>query len=78
MLGLGRRLACSLGVALLASGTAFAHPGHGPGGGDFSLPHYLTEPEHLFFVLPALVVAVFGGSVSRMLSRRRASSKSRV
>ena len=78
MRGLGRRLAYSLGVALLASGTAFAHPGHGQGGGDFSLPHYLTEPAHLLFVVPVMLVVLSAGPVSRMLQRRRASSKSRV
>lgn len=78
MRGLGRRLAYFLGVALLASDTAFAHPGHGADGGDFSLTHYLTEPAHLLFVVPVMLVALFAGPVSRMLSRRRASSKSRV
>ena len=52
MLGIGRRLACAIGMALLASGTAFAHPGHGRGGGDFSALHYLGEPEHLLLAVP--------------------------
>ncbi len=78
MRGVGRRLAYSLGVALLASGTAFAHPGHGRDGGDFSLPHYLTEPAHIVFVVPVLLMALFAVPVSRIVSRRRASSKSRV
>ena len=47
------RRACSLMSALLAPATAWAHPGHGVGGGDWSLRHYLTEPEH---VLPALAL----------------------
>ena len=69
MLGLGRRLACSLGVALLASGTAFAHPGHGSGGGDFSPLHYLSEPEHLLFAAPLVVLVALGARALR--SRRR-------
>jgi hypothetical protein len=78
MRGMGRRLAWAFGMALLGSGTALAHPGHGHGGGDFSLPHYLTEPAHLLFVVPVLLVALFGGPASRMLARRRAISSSRA
>ena len=62
MRGLGRRLACTLGMMLLAGSTAFAHPGHESGGGDFSLSHYLTEPEHLMVVVPLLLLVAFGAS----------------
>lgn len=72
MLGLGRRLACSLGVALLASGTAFAHPGHGIGGGDFSPLHYLSEPDHLLFAVPVLLLAgLIAPNLTRILRSRR-------
>lgn len=37
----------SLVLALLAlPAAAAAHPGHGFGGGSYSLLHYLTEPVH--------------------------------
>ena len=70
MLVIGRRLACAFSLALLASGTAFAHPGHGRAGGDFSALHYLGEPEHLLFAVPLLVlVALLGARAIR--SKRR-------
>jgi hypothetical protein len=47
------RYACSLVAAVLVPATAWAHPGHGARGGDWSLRHYLTEPEH---VLPGLAL----------------------
>ena len=62
MLGLGRRLACTLGMTLLAGSTAFAHPGHGSGGGDFGLSHYLTEPEHLLVAVPVLLLLVLAAA----------------
>ena len=34
---------------------AAAHPGHGDGGGDFSLMHYLSDPLHI--VIGLLLVA---------------------
>ena len=49
------RGASSLMAAVLVPATAWAHPGHGVGGGDWSLRHYLTEPEH---VLPALALFI--------------------
>ena len=53
------RYACSLVAAVLVPATAWAHPGHGVGGGDWSLHHYLTEPEHVLSGLASfLVVAV--------------------
>lgn len=69
MLGIGRRLACAIGTALLGSGTAFAHPGHERGGGDFSALHYLGEPEHLLFAAPLVVLVALGARALR--SRRR-------
>ncbi len=33
-------------VSCLSSGVAYGHPGHGVGGGSFSLVHYFTEPQH--------------------------------
>lgn len=73
MLGIGRRLACGFSMALLASGTAFAHPGHGRAGDDFSALHYLSEPDHLLFTVPFLVlVALLGARAIR--SKRRDSA----
>ena len=51
------RQACSVVAAVLVPATAWAHPGHGVGGGDWSVRHYLTEPGHLLGWL-ALFVAV--------------------
>jgi hydrogenase/urease accessory protein HupE len=66
MLGTGRRLACAIGMALLTGSTAFAHPGHGRSGGDFGLPHYVTEPEHLLLAVPVLLlVALAAGHLGR-------------
>jgi hydrogenase/urease accessory protein HupE len=75
MLGFGRQLACTLGMALLAGSTAFAHPGHGRGGGDFGLPHYLTEPEHLLFGIAVLVIVALSGV--RIARSVRASRRAR-
>jgi len=66
----GRRLAWAFGMALLGSGTALAHPGHGPGGGDWSALHYLREPEHLFFAIPFLALLALVGDRA-LRSRRR-------
>ena len=45
---------CSFLIAGLASSPSWAHPGHGVDGGDWSLHHYLTEPEHLVGLPPSL------------------------
>jgi hydrogenase/urease accessory protein HupE len=51
---------------------AAAHPGHGHGGGDFSLTHYLTEPMHLSVAIPLLMlVALIATRVTRARSLRR-------
>ena len=70
MRGSGRRLAWAFGMALLGSGTALAHPGHGPGGGDWSALHYLREPEHLFLAIPLLALLALVGDRA-LRSRRR-------
>ena len=70
MLGTGRRLVCAISMALLASGTAFAHPGHGRSGGDFGLPHYVTEPEHLLLAVPVLLLVALAAA---HLRRNRAN-----
>jgi hydrogenase/urease accessory protein HupE len=75
MRGFGRRLACTLGMALLVGSTAFAHPGHGRGGGDFSALHYLTEPDHALFAITALLAAAvaagYGARLFRSKTRQR-------
>jgi len=35
------------GVMLVAARVAEAHPGHGAGGGSYSLQHYAIEPVHV-------------------------------
>lgn len=75
MLGFGRRLACSLGMALVVSSTAFAHPGHGRGGGDFSAMHYLTEPAHAFFAIAVLLVAAVAAGYGTRHVRAKARQR---
>jgi hypothetical protein len=68
-----RAAAVAMSWLALASSAA-AHPGHGRGGGDFGLPHYLTEPAHLVSTVLALVVlAMLGTHAIRTLrsARRR-------
>ena len=61
---------CSFLIAGLISSPSWAHPGHGVGGGDWSLVHYLTEPDHL---VPALGLAlVVAGSSWPAIRARRA------
>jgi hydrogenase/urease accessory protein HupE len=64
----------AIGLAWLAlASPAAAHPGHGSAGGDWSALHYLSEPEHLLFAVPFLVlVAVLGARVLRSRRRDRA------
>ena len=52
---------CQLIVLLSIAFPAFAHTGHGSGGGDFSLLHYLKEPEHAIGML--LYVILISGVV---------------
>jgi hydrogenase/urease accessory protein HupE len=54
-------------VALVSP--AAAHPGHGRASGDWSALHYLSEPEHLLFAVPFLVVVAVLGT--RALRARR-------
>jgi|HubBroStandDraft_6_1064221.scaffolds.fasta_scaffold152337_2 hydrogenase/urease accessory protein HupE len=63
---------CSLLIAGLLSSPSWAHPGHGVGGGDWSLAHYLTEPDHIAAALglALLVAAFFAG---RAIRARRAT-----
>jgi hydrogenase/urease accessory protein HupE len=63
---------CSFLIAALASSPSWAHPGHGVDGGDWSLLHYLTEPDHLVGVLGLLAVAVWF-FVRRFVRARRAN-----
>jgi hydrogenase/urease accessory protein HupE len=61
---------CSFLVAGLASSPAWAHPGHGVDGGDWSLLHYLTEPDHLIGAL-GLAILVAGSFAWRATRARR-------
>lgn len=73
MIGFRRRLATAAMLALLLTSPAFAHPGHGPHGGDWSALHYLIEPAHLLFAVPVLVLAALGagyGTRTRRLRQR--------
>lgn len=57
--------------ALLWTGAAIAHPGHGPGGWlSASLQHLLNEPDHLAALLTPLVAGV-GLLAWRLVRRRR-------
>jgi hypothetical protein len=58
------RRVCSLMAAILVPATAWAHPGHGVGRGDWSLRHYLTEPEH---VLPGLALFLVVAVIWRLV-----------
>ena len=62
---------CSFLIAGLASSPSWAHPGHGADGGDWSVLHYLTEPDHLVVAL-GLAVLVAWPFVRRAISTRRA------
>lgn len=53
--------------ALLLSGVAVAHPGHGTFTGT-EIGHYLTSPVHLGVALAAIVLAI-------VLIRKRISKK---
>lgn len=63
---------CIFLIGGLASSPALAHPGHGIDGGDWSLLHYVTEPDHLVGVI-GLLVAVAWLCVRRFIRARRAS-----
>ncbi|MDH3718773.1 MAG: hypothetical protein OES79_11695 [Planctomycetota bacterium] len=67
-----KRTALVLMTSFLANtaSVALAHPGHGTGGENHSLVHYLTEPAHVvpmlgLFVGAAFVILCFRGWVRR-------------
>jgi hydrogenase/urease accessory protein HupE len=62
---------CSLLIAGLLSSPSWAHPGHGVGGGDWSVVHYMTEPDHLVAAL-GLALLVAGPFAWRAIRARRA------
>ena len=62
---------CSLLLAGFISSPARAHPGHGVGGGDWSMLHYLTEPDHLVTAL-GLALLFAGALAWRAIRARRA------
>ena len=62
---------CSLLLAGLLPSPSWAHPGHGVGGGDWSVLHYLTEPAHLVGAL-GLALLVAGSFAGRVIRARRA------
>ena len=70
-----RRMAAVASVWVAGASSAFAHPGHGRGGGDFGVLHYLSEPAHLWVaVAMVLIVAVAAGyaaGIVRSRTRRR-------
>jgi hypothetical protein len=61
------RTLMTMAVSLFST-AALAHSGHGRDGGDLSLLHYLSEPEHVAGL--ALLLALVGGGAV-MLWRRR-------
>ncbi len=63
---------CGLLIAGLLSTCCWAHPGHGIGGGDWSVRHYLTEPEHLVCTL-GLTLLIAVPFVWRDIRARRAA-----
>jgi hypothetical protein len=71
-IGIAATQLCSFLIAALVSSPACAHPGHGVGGGDWSLSHYLTEPDHLVVAL-VFVVIVVASYVRRVIRARRGS-----
>ena len=70
-----KRIATVASVWILATSSAFAHPGHGRGGGDFSPLHYLTEPDHLVVGIPMLLLLGLGAWY--LAGARRAKARGR-
>lgn len=52
-------------MSILPATVATAHPGHGHGGGTYSLLHYFNEPVHLAAGLGTLVVFVLAVKLLR-------------
>ena len=61
---------CGFLIAVLVSSPACAHPGHGASGGDWSVSHCLTEPDHLVVAL-VLVAIVVASCVLRVVRARQ-------
>jgi hypothetical protein len=57
-------------TALTVSSPASAHPGHGLGGGSYSLLHYVTEPLHLLGGLAVVAAFVLGAALLRIARTR--------
>jgi len=60
-------------MGFFVTSTAVAHTGHGHGGGDFSLLHYLSDPMHMVAGLSlaaALLTAIVWTRHKRHRSRR--------
>lgn len=59
----------ALGTAAFSASGAWAHPGHGEGGGSFNPVHYLTEPIHLvvgvLFLLGIAGIALLAWKMKR-------------
>jgi len=70
------RMATVAVVWLIAGSSVFAHPGHGRGGGDFSILHYLTEPEHLFVAIPMLLIVAAAAAYAIGIVRPRSRDRS--
>lgn len=68
----GTLAATSALTTILWTTVAEAHPGHGSTEPE-SPVHYLVEPQHAWWIFPALVVSV--GIVAWTRSRRRAEQK---
>jgi hypothetical protein len=73
-----KRVAAVLPAAVGSAAEAVAHPGHGVGGGSWSLLHYLTEPAHwLLALLGLLAVTLFfrAARAARFLPSPRNSNR---
>ena len=70
-----RTIASVASAWVVGASTAFAHPGHGKNGGDFGVLHYLSEPAHLWFAIPAVLIvaaaAAHAAGLLRLRTRRR-------
>jgi hydrogenase/urease accessory protein HupE len=70
MLKIAAMQSCGFLIAVLVASPCWAHPGHGVGGGDWSLRHHLTEPDHLAVAL-GLALLFAGPFVWRAIRVRR-------